>query len=95
MTDNSRLEPEDDAWKERARDLQENGGIHEQRAKVVALRERGYSYGEIAAILGLSSRGALHNQVREFRGAVDEAKWLAENAPEFGEELIEESDDDG
>lgn len=93
MTDNTQLEPDDDEWRERARELHENGGIHEQRAKVVALRERGYSYGEIAEILGLSSRGALHNQVREFRGALDEAKWLSENAPEFGEELSGESDE--
>ena len=66
-------------WRERAEQLQERGGIPEQRAKIVALREAGYSYQGIVDTLDLSSRGSVLNQVEAYRETISEDTWHAEH----------------
>lgn len=77
MDDNSPSSSDTDEWEERARELHEKGGLSEQRARIAALLERGYSHSEIASMLGLSSRGSVYNQVREVRETLRESQWLA------------------
>lgn len=75
-----------DEWQQRADELHEHGGVPEQRAKVVALRERGDTYGEIAATLGFGSNDDDRSQVKRhldsYQEQRDDAGWLVENGPD-------------
>jgi hypothetical protein len=72
-----------DGWRERARDLHEQGDIPEGRAKIVALAEQGLTNEEIADELDLDSRGSVWIQIDRYRAERDEAEWLAEHGPEL------------
>lgn len=74
-----------DDWRDRAEQLTEHG-VPQQRAKVVALRERGRTYSEIAAELGFGEGGEDRSQVTRHLNAYEEqlenSEWLVEHAPD-------------
>lgn len=73
-------------WRNRAAQLCEHG-VPEQRANVVALREQGHSYSEIAAELGFGAGNDDRSQVKyhldAYRGQRADSEWLIENGPEL------------
>ncbi|WP_121823423.1 hypothetical protein [Halostella salina] len=67
---------------ERAMELRDHG-VPERRAEIVALRERGLSYGDIVEATGdrgPNHRGDVSKHLRKFNAQVRDAKWLARNA---------------
>lgn len=67
---------------ERAMELRRHG-VPERRAEVVALRERGLSYGDIVEATGdrgPNHRGDVSKHLQAFNEQVGNAKWLAANA---------------
>ena len=74
----------EDDWSERAAQLR-NHGVPPQRANVVALREQGHTYNEIAAELGFGENNDDRSQVKyhidEYERQRQEAEWLIENGP--------------
>ena len=73
-------------WRDRAAQLCEHG-VPEQRANVVALREHGHSYGEIASELGFGGDNDDRSQVKyhldAYRDERDDAEWLIEYGPDI------------
>lgn len=68
-------------WHDRAEQLHEAGGVPERRAQVVALREAGHSYGEIADALDVESASSMRLQVVEYLGQREDAAWLLDHGP--------------
>jgi DNA-directed RNA polymerase specialized sigma24 family protein len=72
-------------WRDRAAQLCEHD-VPKQRANVVALREQGHSYGEIAAELGFGSENDDRSQVQyhvdAYRNQRGDAEWLSKHGPE-------------
>jgi len=73
-------------WRERAAQLCEHD-VPEQRANVVALREQGHSYNEIASELGFGADDDDRSQVKyhldAYRDQREDAEWLVDNGPEL------------
>jgi len=73
-------------WRERAAQLCEHG-VPEQRANVVALREQGRSYSEIAAELEFGEDGRDRSQVTyhidSYREQLSNSEWLVQHAPDI------------
>ncbi|WP_336328729.1 helix-turn-helix domain-containing protein [Halovenus sp. HT40] len=73
-------------WQDQAEQLS-NHGVPPQRANVVALREQGWTYGEIAAELGFGADNDDRSQVKThldaYREQREAAAWLAEHGPEI------------
>ena len=70
---------------ERAAELRRHG-VPERRAQIVALRERGLSYGDIVEATGAEGpnhRGDVSKHLQAFNRQVGNANWLAENADTF------------
>ena len=79
-------EMESPDWRERSAQLHEHG-VPEQRANVVALRERGQTYNEIASQLGFGSDDTDRSQVKyhldAYQDQREDAEWLIENGPDL------------
>lgn len=73
-------------WGERADELNCHG-VPEQRANVVALRELGLTYAEIAAELELGSnnndRSQVSRHLKYYREQRRNAEWLVANTPKI------------
>lgn len=68
---------------ERALELEAHG-IPERRAEIAALREEGLSYSEIVAATGKrgpNHRGDVSRHLQRYNEQLQNAHWLAENAP--------------
>lgn len=80
MTDSAQ-----ESWHELAEQL-EARGVPEQRANVVALRDAGHSYSEIAAKLEFGAnnndRSQVHRHLEAYREQRANAVWLSEHGPE-------------
>jgi len=85
MTEQTTCETATDDWRDRAAQLCQHG-VPEQRANVVALREEGHSYSEIASALGFGADDDDRSQVKyhldAYRNQREDAEWLIENGPE-------------
>jgi transposase len=79
-------EPATEDWRERAAQLREHG-VPEQRANVVALREQGHSYSEIAAELGFGEDGRDRSQVtyhiNSYHEQLSNSEWLVQHGPDI------------
>lgn len=70
------------SWENLAETLSDHG-VPERRAEIVALAaQTDLTYQQIADELDVESKGSVGNQIREYRDAMDDAEWLAENGPE-------------
>jgi hypothetical protein len=68
---------------ERAFELEAHG-VPERRAEIAALREEGLSYSEIVAATGKrgpNHRGDVSRHLQRYNEQIQNARWLAENAP--------------
>jgi len=76
----------DSDWRDRADDLHSRGGVPKRRAEVVALREAGKTYSEIVDATEINYTSNVSQHLDAYREQLNEARWLAENAPD-GDEL--------
>lgn len=72
----------DSGWEERAEELRGEGNVPKVRARVVALREAGHTYSEIAEKAGLNDRSNAKSHVDAYEDQLEKAEWLVENGPE-------------
>ncbi|WP_330633667.1 helix-turn-helix domain-containing protein [Halocatena halophila] len=73
-----------DDVQELAEILQERGNIPPKRARVVALVDAGYSYREVAEILGMENPDEVSTHVKRYRDEdLEHAKWLVENGADI------------
>ncbi len=72
-------------WELRAEALQNRGGLPAKRAKVVALREQGLTYAEIAEELGGVADQTVQGHIESARDDIAAAQWLTENGPAANE----------
>lgn len=76
-----------DEWEAQAAALQDHG-IPPQRANVVALRDAGHTFSEIAAELEFGADGEDRSQVSyhldAYREQRHDAEWLVKHAPDLG-----------
>lgn len=77
------IETDGEDWHARADELHEEGGVPPVRARVVALRETGLTYREVADRLGQSGKEEVGWHIRQYRKQRDKAAWLVENAAEL------------
>lgn len=71
------------AWEDRAKEIQEKGGVAERQAQVVALIETGRTHQEVKDELGLDNRSEVSTHVRRYREKRDKAEWLADFGPKI------------
>lgn len=70
-------------WQQRAVELREHD-VPKRRAQVVALREQGLIYQDIADELGLD-RSGISQHLDAYREQLAAAHWLTEHAPDAEE----------
>jgi len=73
--------PVEMSWEERAKELQDKGGVPERRAQVVALIEAGRTHRETAEELGLNGSGQISVHLKHYRQNRREAQWISSNGP--------------
>lgn len=72
-----------EGWQTRADELHGKGGVPPVRARVVALRETGLTYREIAGRLDQSGKEEVSWHIQRYREERGEADWLAEHGPDI------------